>query len=72
MAAVTSITSVEPTHADSIPACSGLRDGKLLKKSQDRPYHQGEQSDHGERDVPALVRGDQGTYLTYFRRLAHG
>ena len=34
--AVTSITSVVPTHADRIPADPGRRDGKDVKKSQDK------------------------------------
>src|SRR3972149_3444140 len=33
-AAVTTITSVDPTHADRIPACSGRRDGNEVKKSR--------------------------------------
>jgi len=33
---VVSITSVEPTHADRIPACPARRDGKLVKKSHSR------------------------------------
>src|SRR4026207_1489475 len=35
-AAVVSITRVEPTQAERIPACPGRRDGKLVKKSHDR------------------------------------
>src|SRR3954464_1804595 len=34
--AVTSMTSVLPTQADRIPACSARREGKLAKKSHDR------------------------------------
>src|SRR3981081_2973521 len=32
--AVVSMTRVEPTRADKMPACPGRRDGKLVKNSQ--------------------------------------
>src|SRR3954470_21910517 len=34
--AVVSITRVDPTHAERMPACAGRREGKLVKKSHDK------------------------------------